>query len=332
MAFDRAGERVASGGADGVLSIWTLKEERGRSLFDHGAAEDNELTAVAFGPPGTVASGGTDKRVRLWPVDGTDEARTIGRHEGAVLALAFDPEAHYLATGGRDGAVRIWDLSDPVDPGPLAPIEGYKRYVNSVGFSDDGVLVTGSFGATVKVLTGELSHPQLLDLVVRQHDLTAASVGPQGLSAVTGGSDGTLRIWTRDSTEEDFRRSIPPIFGSWGPIDALALSPDGRSIAGAASGDLRLWSVEGEGLLSAPLRGHSDRVFDIGFLRDTMLQSSSEDGTVRLWDISVGTDLGEGDALETACSRLEALRATEIEASLMDEIRDVVRSACNTQP
>ena len=57
-----------------------------------------------------MASGGEDRRIRLWDLGtGRELARWEG-HEAEVTALAFSPDGALLVSGARDGTVRVWDL------------------------------------------------------------------------------------------------------------------------------------------------------------------------------------------------------------------------------
>ena len=68
------------------------------------------VNAVAFSPDGTrLATGGSDRTVRIWdPATGTLQATLTG-HSGWVNAVAFSPDGTRLATGSDDSTVRIWD-------------------------------------------------------------------------------------------------------------------------------------------------------------------------------------------------------------------------------
>lgn len=70
---------------------------------------------------------------------------------------------------------------------------------------------------------------------------------------------------------------------------ALALSPDGFTVATASAGNtVKLWNAA-TGQLQATLTGHQDRVTAMAFTPDGhTLATGSDDGTVRLWETATG--------------------------------------------
>ena len=71
------------------------------------------MQAIAWSPNGTnIAVAGAAPEVRVFTA-GKDGKRvaTFKGHEGAVFALAFHPTTNWLAAGGFDGTVRIYDYA-----------------------------------------------------------------------------------------------------------------------------------------------------------------------------------------------------------------------------
>jgi eukaryotic-like serine/threonine-protein kinase len=51
---------------------------------------------------------GRDRTVRVWDPLTAEEILTLKGHEAPVRTAAFSPDGTILATGGDDGAIRLW--------------------------------------------------------------------------------------------------------------------------------------------------------------------------------------------------------------------------------
>ncbi|MCI0459441.1 MAG: hypothetical protein L0Z62_21030 [Gemmataceae bacterium] len=56
-----------------------------------------------------LASGGDDRKVKVWDATAGLEVLRLGGHTGSVRAMAFNRAGTQLASAGRDGTVKIWD-------------------------------------------------------------------------------------------------------------------------------------------------------------------------------------------------------------------------------
>ena len=124
------------------------------------------------------------------------------------------------------------------------------------------------------------THLAVVTLFGHLGDVYSAAYSPDGRRIVTGGKDGTARVWDAVTGRE-----LTTFEGRHDEVRSLAFSPDGRQIvAGTVDGTVQVWeSASGRELIT--LKGHSGHVTSATFSPDgQQILSFSDDGTIKLWD------------------------------------------------
>ena len=111
---------VIYGGDTGGARIYKIAENQGRTAGNNDVNLIKEyerlggpVQAVAWSPNGTnIAVGGASPEVRVYTA-GKDGKRvaTLKGHDGAIFSLAFSPTTNWLAAGGFDGTLRLYDYT-----------------------------------------------------------------------------------------------------------------------------------------------------------------------------------------------------------------------------
>ncbi|MDC9017218.1 WD40 repeat domain-containing serine/threonine protein kinase [Mycobacterium marinum] len=214
--------------------------------------------------------------------------RIIIPTQAPVNTVAISPDGHTLASGGENGNIQLWNLTDPARPGPLGPpLQGHSAGVVSIAFSPDGhTLASGSDDGTIRLwnLT-DPAHPGPLGPPLQGHSAGVASVafGPDGNTLASGSVDDTVRLW--DVTDPAQPGPLgQPLTGHHGTVWSIAFGPDGHTLTtGSHDGTIRLWNLN----TVLPVRGHTGPVRSAVFSPDVQtLASGGDDATIALWDLT----------------------------------------------
>jgi WD40 repeat protein len=230
-------------GVNCFIRVWDLPADNHRELGGH----TRPVLSIAISPtdPQTLVSTAGDG-VRAWdlatgkPKAGAPWDRHFGwaGHTDTVLALAFSPDGKRIASAGKDGTVRVREITD-LTGRHTRVFEGHKGRAECVAYSPDGLKVaSGGKDGTVRLWDvgtgGELGtfwgHTQPVKSVV---------FSPAGDRLVSGGDDASVRVWSV-LTGQQLRRYA----GHGGSVRSVAVSPDGKlAVAGDNSGRVRIWRL-----------------------------------------------------------------------------------------
>jgi WD40 repeat protein/transcriptional regulator with XRE-family HTH domain len=264
------------------------------------------VTSVAFSPDGhTLASGDSDGTIQLWDLAQPAHPRPLGQPltsapgagqvggPDSVNSVVFSPDGRTLASGDDDGAIQLWDVTDPAHPQPLgSSLTGADTAVDSVVFSPDGhTLASGDDDGGAIQLWDVTDPAHLQPLSSSLTGTNTAFVGsvvfsPDGRTLASGDSDGAIRLW--DVTDPAHPQPLGSSLANTGSVDSVAISRDGRTLAsGDSDGAIRLWNIADPGRPSplGPVESGGAAVQSVAFSPDGhTLASGNDDGTIQLWN------------------------------------------------
>jgi WD40 repeat protein len=283
IAFSPSGEYLATASDNKFLRIWRLSSGE-RALLrnpDHdpsmSAPAVTEGWTMSFDKSGhcLVTGGGSG----VAAVFQTSNGAKIGevKNGPAILSTAATENCQAVATGGKDGLIRIWNLGAKSPHATLT----HHGPVFTLSFNDDGTsLISASDDHTARVWD-VASGRQVQSFLHADSVHAAFLLDANGRTALTI-SPGGSSVWNLDSGARF------AILDGLDNVLSAAVSQDGREFAmGNDGGDVKIWDASGR-LLSSLRTGHE--VWSIAITEDNQFLATaplrSREATI--WSIITG--------------------------------------------
>lgn len=287
LAFSDDSGLLISGGKDETVRLWDVSEGRLLVTITPGIGEIRSVALRDF--EGPLSAGGS-RGWSVWSVRGHSMATRLWNGGATIGAIAFDPTGRWIAAGGSDGKVRVWDRQQsfraPRVLDANSPDAGES--INGIAFSHDGRWLAAAGEASVIHIwdaRSEWAKVRSPDGALR-HDggIWGLCFDPQGRWLYSSNTDSNARIrrwnvgtWMMQDQTSELRHAV------W----SLACAPDGkRLVSGDANGTVVVRETDRLGTVHeiTNVKSGEANVWSVAVTESPVsVLSGNSDGRVRRW-------------------------------------------------
>lgn len=322
VAFGADNEHVVSGGFDTSVRTWDVASSKEVHVLE---GHENVVTSVAFSPDGRFLASGSrfnDQMIVLWDAVSGARIKVLQTLAGFEIDhLKFSADSKLLAATTSDGEVRLWNTE-------TYALDGSFVGSHDVMFQPDGSLIAAG-GPTLRlwdsasnteaeaISTGAVSllafspDGTRVAVVDEMDDLhiwnietgaevaslsgwhggavNAVAFNPNGTTLVSGGGDafgsmGGISLWNIDAQAQ-----LAHLSAQNGPVQTMAVSPDGVTIAVGTSNGMLEFRDGQNGAINREIHSHDGRVLSVVFSpQGDAVATGGDDASARLWDAVTG--------------------------------------------
>eukprot|EP01052_Picozoa_sp_SAG31_P005249 SAG31_NODE_228_length_19803_cov_29.496498_4_plen_636_part_00 len=345
---------VLAARSDGVLVAYG--EPAGpRLLFPPKAANNNSdarhvpvLCVEVLSPLTAIAIGLFDHSIAILALDCKKDReqqplqaqQSLQAHAGAVTALAWNQESHWLASGSTAGEVIVWVLDGlqlcesgsqmPQSDRARSILTGHSDAVRSLVWLPHDVLASGSLDGTLRLwrlakdpITGIVSGDLIQSIVQHSGPVTGLAISRDDaedsasyILLVSVSTDRSMCVWNCTTYELVTEILCCHDLG----ICTVCALPHSQVATASADTTIRIWQLSGNNVEPRlTLRGHINAVHSLCYIKSKgWLASGGKDKTIRLWRAKA-TQVTIDDANSVAAKTLPWLRQEKLEKTRAGE-------------
>jgi WD40 repeat protein len=225
VAFAPNGLSLASGSLHGEIRVWNVADGICTKVL-----RDERMgcvLSVTFSPDGTTLALAGRKEdeafigfIFLWDLLEENTGSTLlfqSLEDDMITSLAYSPDGQYLASGGFDSFVRLFDVADR---SLHTVFEGHSDRIQSVCFSPNGkILASASNDGSIRLWDVDAEDGSCLVNLSghhTHHDVTSVEFSSDGRTLASGSLDRTVRLWNPfDDSTRDRNTGWERVFCLW---------------------------------------------------------------------------------------------------------------------
>jgi len=267
-------QEIISGSQDTTVLRWNLLTSQNVVLQQRNGS----VSALKLLPNNLLATGGGDRKIRIFDLSNNKLTQTLTGHTDSVLTLDLSFSGKELISGSQDNTLKTWDLLIWINKKTL---EGHPYPVRSLATISDEQLASSGTEPIIRVWN-TTSGSCMYSLHGHNDSVLGMAMFDKN-SLISVGWNGDIRLWNLKT-----RELVTVLSNNKSPIAAVIRLDDHSFAVASYDSNVYMWRNSTLGWTSQTLSKHAGSVIALAKLPNGLLVSAGMDKQVIIWDPSTG--------------------------------------------
>lgn len=207
-----------------------------------------------------AVSGGGDDQSMLWNYQSGEQIAILAKHGDSVSFTSFSHDGNFIASGGLDGKVYIFDMQGST----ICGLEGPSEVTWLSWHPRGNIIVAGSEDGTIWMWNAQTG--QCMNVFTgHSESISCVEFSPDGKFLVSSSLDGSIFVWDPKTAAAKTKWNSADGRFHQAPVTSFAISEDNQTIiSGGQDGSVLLLHIATNRILNT-LDSHGDSIESISF-------------------------------------------------------------------
>ncbi|KAL4443096.1 hypothetical protein ABPG74_002163 [Tetrahymena malaccensis] len=243
------GNQIAIGNDNGQVGLWDLTKKQ---LIREFSVQKERIGCIDFNNNNVFAAGSKDKSILIQDIRDPSILRIAKGHKQEICQVKWSPDQQYLASGGNDNMVAIWDIArsyqniNGFGQNEISPYQKHNEHqaaVRALAWNPHqyGVLLSGGGSRDQTIKVWNINTNSLLGSVEVGSQVCKLLFSPDQNEFVCahGFEYNKVTVWKYPTMTQ-----IAELEGHQSRVLFMSMAPDNQTIVtGAGDETLKFWKI-----------------------------------------------------------------------------------------